>query len=114
MASLNEIMFRTGVYTAQKYNETHLKSRIDDGLEIRVNATGTPLSPVNVFHSDFGYFAGAAAVELFSILAILFTFYGWWNLGRPMSFSPLEIAKVGYVFYSYYACLSADLQLVGL
>lgn len=94
MANLNEIMFRTGVHTARVYNETWLKSRIDDGLEIYYNVSGMHQSPVNVFESDFNYFAGAAAVELFSILAILFTYYGWWRLGRAMSFSPLEIAKV--------------------
>lgn len=94
LAVLNEVMFRTGVYTAKHYNETYLKSRIDDGLEIHYNVTGTPLSQIEVFDSDFAYFAGAAAVELFCILAILFTFSGFWKLGRHMSFSPLEIAKV--------------------
>ncbi len=42
MAALNEMMFRTGVYTAQHYNESYLKSRIDNGLEINYNVTGTP------------------------------------------------------------------------
>ena len=93
MAALNEVMFRTGVYTAQKYTEKHLRPLIED-LPISYNVTGILLSPVNVFESNFSYFAGAATVQIFSILTILFTFYGWWRLGRDVSFSPVELAKV--------------------
>ena len=132
MASLNELMFHmsntrqisstlidadsyfflgTGVYTAQHYNESYLESRIDDGLKVSYKAMATPLSPVDVFHSDFAYFAGAAVVEGIYILAVLFTFYGWWNLGRHMSFSPLEIAKVKKTlqYHCYHTGTFADL-----
>lgn len=40
------------------------------------------------------FFAGAATIQLVAILAILSTLYGWWDLGRPVGLSPLEIAKV--------------------
>lgn len=83
----------TGVYTAQHYNESYIKSQIDDGLEINYNITGTPLSTVPVFETDFAYFAAAAAVEVFCIVVILYTFSGFWRLGRSASFSPVEIAK---------------------
>ncbi|KAK3698988.1 hypothetical protein LTR37_016679 [Vermiconidia calcicola] len=107
-------MFRTGVYAAQHYNTTYLASRIDDGLDIHYNVTGTSISPINVFQTDFSYFAGAAVVDLLCVLvrscrasyhwrhllveannfeAILYTFHGWWRLGRATSFSPQEIAK---------------------
>ena len=94
LAALNELMFRTGVHAAQIMDETQLKSMMDDGLEVHTTVQGTPLTPVNVFHSDLNWFAAAAAVNLFSILIILFTFYGWWRLGRHATLSPLEIAKV--------------------
>lgn len=95
MASLNELMFRRGVYAAQNYNETYLKPKLDDGLEIyNRSITGYQTSPELVYSSDFSYCAGAAIVQLLTIFTILFTFYGFWRLGRRTSFSPLEIAKV--------------------
>ena len=93
MAALNELAFRTGVYTANTYNDGFLKPMIDDDLEIYYNLTGIQKTPINVFEADFSYFAGAAAVELFTILIILFTFYGFWGFGRSVTLSPLEIAK---------------------
>lgn len=94
MASLNELLFRVGVNTAANYSETYLKERIDKDKDIHYNVAGTVTSAVEVFHSDFSWFAGAASLELFCILVILLTFYGWWDLGRHFTFSPLEIAKV--------------------
>ena len=70
---------------------------MDPGLEAHQLVTATRIDEVTVFSSNLGYFAGAAAVELFSILIILYTFYGWWRLGRNPSLSPLEIAKVRLV-----------------
>ena len=93
---------------------------LDDGLEVYYNITGTSSSQVSVFHTDFRWFAGtytngksvcilsvrlvrsllnslkagAATIELLSIFTVLFTFYGWWRLGRHATLSPLEIAKV--------------------
>ena len=94
MASLNELLFRVGVDTAARYSEDYLKDRLDPGLEIKYNVTGVAASAVEMYHSDFRWYAGAASLELFCIFAILFTFYGWWDLGRHFTFSPLEIAKV--------------------
>lgn len=76
LASLNEIMFRTGVYVAQNYDEMWLKDRMDDGLESHYNVTGTPLTPVNFFEADLTYFFAAAVVEVLTVVAILYTFYG--------------------------------------
>ena len=92
MASLNELMFRTGVYTAKQYSEPDLTALIDDGLDVHYNLTGRPTSQIELYHSNFAYFAGAAAVQLFTIVVALTTFHGWWRLGHSMSFSPLEIA----------------------
>ncbi len=87
------MMFRAGVWFANNQNETYLQSWIDPGLEINYNTTAKPQSPVNVFVSDFSFFAGAAVVQLFSITITLFTFYGWWRLGRDVTLSPVETAK---------------------
>lgn len=93
MAALNELAFRTGVYAATHYDEAFLRPRVDDNLPIYYNISGMQRTPINVFRADMNYFAGAAAVELLTILIILFTFYGFWRLGRSVTLSPLEIAK---------------------
>lgn len=84
MASLNNLLFRIGVDTAAKYNESELRPLLDadHSLDIRYTVMGDIVSQTEVFHSDFGWFAGAAALELFCILSILITFYGWWDLGE--------------------------------
>ena len=93
-ASLNELMFRTGASFASSWKPSSLKPLLDKGVNITSNVTGVVTGQVNVFHTDYGYFAAAATIELFAICTILFTFYGFWNLGRDFSFSPLEIGKV--------------------
>jgi hypothetical protein len=94
MARLNELMFRLGVHYGSVASQAELDSYLDEGVSISNNITGVTISSVNVFKTDFAYFAGAAIIELFTIIVILFTFWGWWNLGRDFSFSPLEIGKV--------------------
>jgi hypothetical protein len=94
MAYINELMFRTGAYVAAEYNETYLRPLLDDGLEMYHNSTAQPGSMVNVFHTNFAYFAGAAVVEVLCIVVILSTFFGFWRLDRrQMSLSPIEIAN---------------------
>jgi hypothetical protein len=102
MAGLNELMFRTGVHVANNYNHSSLKDRLDPGVQMNYNVTGTLQSPVEVFKSDFAYFVAAAAIQQLTILLILSTFWGYWRLGRHVSFSPLEIAKVPSLFPTYY------------
>ena len=94
MAKLNELMFRLGAHYAAVETQTQLEPYLDRGVSISQNVTGVTIASVNVFKTDFAYFAGAAVIELFTIIVILFTFWGWWNLGRDFSFSPLEIGKV--------------------
>ena len=55
--------------------------------------TGQRTDGVNVFHTEFRWFAGAVVIELLAVLVVSYTFYGWWRFGRAASFSPLEMAK---------------------
>lgn len=91
-------MFRTSIYVAQQYDEESLRPLLDQGLTSHNTVLGSIVSPVEVFQSNMGYYAGATAVQLLAILAILVTFYGWWDLGRSATLSPLEIAKVCWTF----------------
>ncbi|EON62506.1 hypothetical protein W97_01729 [Coniosporium apollinis CBS 100218] len=56
-----------------------------------VQARQTELVPV--YTSNYPYLAAALAVMLLTTTSIIPTFYGWWHLGRPMTLSPIEIAK---------------------
>ena len=93
MAGLNELMFRIGVHAAQSYENDYLEPLLDPGVETNYTVTGTLHGPQEVFKSDFAYFFAAAALELLTILLVASTFFGYWKLGRHVSFSPLEIAK---------------------
>lgn len=89
-------MFRTGVYYtgyAQMQDPAYLNEHMDAGLAINYTVSGRRIDQVTVYSSDLSYFAGAAAIELFTISIILYTFYGFWRLGRNTSLSPLETAK---------------------
>lgn len=47
----------------------------------------------NVFQTNYWWFTAAAVLEVMCIACILPTYWGWRRLGRPVSFSPLELAK---------------------
>ncbi len=58
MTSLNELMFRTGVYTAQKYSTQQIETLLDSGMQSYYNVSALSTRPDDVFHSNFSYFAG--------------------------------------------------------
>jgi hypothetical protein len=45
------------------------------------------------YHSDFRYLAGAIVIMFLGLLAVVFLLWGWWELGRSVTLSPLETAK---------------------
>lgn len=102
MRNLNELMFLTGWYAPRIFvpewsnlpsDFAELQDKMDPGLPINVTIKGEKVGEENHFHVDFAWFFGAVAVELICISLVLPTYWGWWRLGRPVSFSPLEIAK---------------------
>jgi hypothetical protein len=46
-----------------------------------------------IYKSVYPYLAIASGILVIAILAISTTLYGWWDLGRDVSLSPLETAK---------------------
>lgn len=97
MSGMNELAFRIGIHTARpEFREEILSQRftpLDPAAEIAYAASGILVSSVNVFKVDYLLFFGAALVQLVCTLVIMYTFYGWWRLGRAVSFSPLEVAR---------------------
>lgn len=65
-------MFRTGAAAARN-SASYLEGRLDPGMMEHVNATTTAYLQGNhdVFHTDYVFFAIAAAVEMLCICFIL-------------------------------------------
>ena len=66
------------------------------------NATATKASQTSpyqgqglhtIYVTNKTYMSLAAVIGFLSVVAVGFTLWGWWELGRQMSLSPLEIAK---------------------
>ncbi|KAK5174616.1 Serine carboxypeptidase 3 [Saxophila tyrrhenica] len=94
IASLNKLMVYTGAAMARN-DFAWLDARMDPGIAAQTNTTveGTTVGDQNVFRTDYWWFLAAALVEITCICFVAPTYWGYWRLGRSMSFSPLEIAK---------------------
>src|SRR4051794_9489016 len=47
-----------------------------------------------VYDISIGYLLAATLVSLLPVPSLFLLFWGWWELGRPVSLSPLETAKM--------------------
>lgn len=116
--SLNEIMFRLAIDTSHVdalqnvtwYYRNYYNggwSRIEAPARVNVADASAPYTAfpqpqmiqmqrtrtVQVFESNYYYLAGALIVTFLGVVVVLPTFYGFWELGREVSMSPLEIAN---------------------
>ena len=92
--ALHEIMFRTALKAASEADSVFVQNAQGDrtfATKQSVHATQTRVQ--NVFLSHYGYLSAALAVMTLGVLSVVPTFQGWWKLGRPMTLSPLEMAK---------------------
>ncbi|KAH5348573.1 hypothetical protein HBI49_198500 [Parastagonospora nodorum] len=82
---MREIAFRTAVRVGrdQPNNITDAdQTTTFEGLKTR-----------SIYVTDFRYMLAAGVLSIMSVIAISLPFHGWWQLGRTVSLSPLEIAK---------------------
>ena len=92
---LNELAFRVGAKCAvEMLRHTTLKATLDPGVETMQRVVGFQSGTHSVYKTDFIYFICAALLEVVCITMILPLYWDFWRLGRPVSWSPLEIAKV--------------------
>ncbi|KAH8632793.1 hypothetical protein IG631_11427 [Alternaria alternata] len=84
--ALREITFRTAVI-AGKNADTRNITNADQQMEYQ----GYELQ--SIYITDWKFMAIAALLSFSSIIAVGATFYGWWELGRPFSMGPLELAS---------------------
>lgn len=97
LEDMNRLMFYLGYLTGTRTDgpvAAWLKSELEPGLKADPIVTGRVRGHHNVYRSDLRWFGAAAAMQTSCIALVLLTFIGWWRLGRPVSFSPIEIAKV--------------------
>lgn len=79
IAGIRELGFRTAIAATNSTTEQ--------------TVLATEIANVQVYVSHYRYLAGALVVMLLGIVLVFPTFLGWWQLGRKMSLSPIEIAK---------------------
>ncbi|CAN9395449.1 unnamed protein product [Alternaria alternata] len=84
--ALREITFRTAIH-AGKDTSTHNVTNAVQSIEYR----GYQLQ--SIYITDPKYMVAAAILSVLGIIAVSATFYGWWELGRPFSMGPLELAS---------------------
>lgn len=84
----------TVVQGLQDPTSEYYEGKIDPGWKVNTTVTGHLAGPHEVYSTNLWYFFAAAVIECVSIIFILPTYLGFWKLGRHVTFSPLEIAKV--------------------
>ncbi|KAJ5094478.1 hypothetical protein N7456_010339 [Penicillium angulare] len=81
LTNIHELMFRTAL-SAGSGNSTFEQ-------KIMLQQTKDEL----VFKSHFEYLAGAVGLMFVTLTLVACTYRGWWQLGRKMTLSPIEIAR---------------------
>ena len=97
LKDMNELMVRAGAILASQDSSmiADYESRTDPGTpSFRRTITGYRTGDHDLYHTNYMYYLGAALVEVLCVAVVAPLYWGWWKLGRHMSFSPLEIAKV--------------------
>ena len=97
---MREIAFRTSVAAATVSNNNVLfgnDSLVSSGLPLIQNWTQTVSytgrSTQIVYSISRAYLISSVIVSLLGVVAIAPLYWGWWELGRDVSFNPLEVAK---------------------
>lgn len=94
------LAFRTAVAATQITDMNNLfynTSLIEPGLPFiqnwtqSVNVTST--ETLTVYTIAIPYLACAVVASLLGVVAVAPLYYGWWELGRDVSFNPLEVAN---------------------
>jgi hypothetical protein len=73
-----ELIFRTAVATANSSN----------AQQVEAQASGIH----TIYHTDYLFLALATLASVLAITSVLFTFHGFWRIGRRVSMSPIETA----------------------
>jgi hypothetical protein len=93
VSQLNSIMLRASISAAVEH-EIGAKNYMQiDPAQVKDNIVATETVDTVIYHSDYGFMAGAIATMLFCVLCVLPSYHGFWKLGRKVTLGPLEIAS---------------------
>lgn len=90
---MNRLMIYLGAGAARE-PASYLAKRLDPGLSTEAEVVGRTMTKTSVYRTRYWPIIIAAATNLVCLVLITPLYWRWWTLGRSVSFSPLEIAKV--------------------
>ena len=118
LQDLNRLMFLLGraAVSGAIGNITYPQMHVDPGLPVKTSTLGYLQGDHIIYETNLRWFGAAVVIELVCIALILPTYFGWWRLGRAVSFSPLETAKVCQTsfFLGVQVSLKSNLASVGV
>ncbi|RAH84574.1 hypothetical protein BO86DRAFT_441396 [Aspergillus japonicus CBS 114.51] len=94
ISTLQEIMFRTALAAANDSSRLEYYKGVD-ATRVQTNQTVNSVLTTEevVFKLHPEYLAVGVLVTIACVIPVASTFYGWWKIGRPVTMSPIEIAK---------------------
>lgn len=93
LSDMNRAMIYLGWLALNNVAQPNLTT-LDPGVKVDTTVKGQVTGYHTIYRTNYWYLFGAALVELVCIALVAPTYWGWWKIGRPVSFSPLELAKV--------------------
>ena len=87
------MIIRSSIHAARTMPTSELEALLDPNMSIKSTVPALRIDPVPKYKTKWAFFWGAAAIQIVCVLFVGMTFWGYWRLGRTVSFSPLEIAK---------------------
>jgi hypothetical protein len=94
---LNDVYFRAGAiagFPASDSGPVDPNLVFEPGQMSPHETTGTRTDPNGTVYSiRMRWYIIASSIQCFAILFAALLYWGWWQLGRHVSFSPIEIAK---------------------
>jgi len=81
-------------YILNKTRELMFRKALADANSSVIQAITVDVQmSTNVYHTEYAFLVIAAVITLLAMIFVSTTFHGYWELGRDVSMSPLEIAK---------------------
>lgn len=100
LTAMDDILFRTAVQTIEDWDywaadsQPYFNPIYNPKEEIKPQTVqALQIFPQNVFRSQFVYLYTALAIMILGVASVIPTLYGWWELGRVVSLSPIETAN---------------------
>lgn len=94
VAELQNLMFRTALSVPNNSSRPlRLLQHGEKVIQQNHTVNVVKLQDVSVFQVHSGSLAPGAAVMGVCLVVVVSTFYEWWKIRRPITMSPIEIAK---------------------